>query len=382
MAGDGLRLLALPLLVFRITGSALSTSVTLVCEVVPFGLFSLVGGSLADRLDRRRLMISADFARFAIMATFALAFWKGVLSLPELYFGLVLVSLCAAVFMGGQSSSIPFLLGKDRATEATAALIAAESTSNMITPVLGGMLLSIFGPLAALLINAGTYLLSQFSLSRITTLGPEHVGGLPSLREIVSDVALGFRTLFKDRGMRAQSFASFSLNIFGFGGYSVLVPFLKRDFHATDQQFGLFLGLSGVGAIVGSLVAGKLANRWPFGRALTVTYLIDALLFIPVVLTKNMWVAGIFWAIASAGANFELTQIIGFRMRVIPEHMVGRVFGAVRVFVLAGIGPGVLAFGYIADRYGAHPAMAIATAGYLAIALVAVASPAIRNETR
>ncbi len=382
MAGDGLRLLALPLLVFHITGSALSTSVTLVCEVVPFGLFSLVGGSLADRLDRRRLMIATDFMRFTVMAAFALAFWRGALTLPELYTGLVLVSICAAVFMGGQSSSIPFLVGKARATEATAALMAAESTSNMVTPVLGGMLLAIFGPLAALIINASTYLLSQFSLSRITTLGPEHVGGLPSLREIVADVRLGFRTLFADRGMRAQSIASFSLNIFGFGGYSVLVPFLKRDFHATDQQFGLFLGISGIGAIVGSLLAGKFSGRWPFGRALTTAYFIDAVLFIPVVLTKNMWVAGVFWAIANAGANFEMTQIIGFRMRVIPEHMVGRVFGAVRVFVLAGMGPGVVAFGYIADRYGAHPAMAISAAGYLAIALIAIASPAIRNETR
>jgi putative Ca2+/H+ antiporter (TMEM165/GDT1 family) len=62
--------------------------------------------------------------------------------------------------------------------------------------------------------------------------------------------------------------------------------------------------------------------------------------------------------------------------------MVGRVFGAVRLFVLCGMAPGVVAFGWIADRFSAHVAMDIAAAGYLAIAVAAIAAPAIREENR
>ena len=69
-------------------------------------------------------------------------------------------------------------------------------------------------------------------------------------------------------------------------------------------------------------------------------------------------------------------------MRVTPEEMIGRVMGAVRVFVLSSIAPGVLIFGWVADKHGPHDAMWIACIGYLVIALAALMTPAIRNETR
>lgn len=382
LIGDGLRTLAVPLLVYKLTGSALSTGVSYVCEIAPFAVFGLVGGSLADRVDRRTLMIGADAVRCTIMALFALLFAHHALTIGMLYGGLVLLAICAAVFMGGQASSIPFLVGPEGGTQAAAALSLAENTSNLITPVAGGALFSIFGPLPALGINAVTYFLSQVSLARIPTLGPEDPHGFPSLRHVVDDVRLGFHVLVNDRGMRAQAFASLALNVFGFGGYSVLIPFLKRGFHASDPQVGFFLGISAAGAVCGSLLAGKFAGRWPFGRAISVAYALDAVIFLPVVLTTNMWVAGVFWALANACAQFEIAQIIGFRLRVTPEDLVGRVFGAVRLFALCGMAPGIVAFGWIADRFSAHLAMDVAAVGYLAIAFAAIASPAIREERR
>ncbi|HEV3154662.1 MAG TPA: MFS transporter [Candidatus Baltobacteraceae bacterium] len=382
LIGDGLRTLAVPLLVYRLTGSALSTGVSYICEIAPFAVFGLIGGSLADRLDRRTLMIGTDAVRCAIMALFALLYARHALTIPMLYGGLVLLSICAAVFMGGQASSIPFLLGRDRGTQAVAALAAAENTSNLITPVAGGALFSIFGPFPALAANALTYLLSQLSLARIPTLGPHETHGVPSLRHVTQDVRLGFSVLLADRGLRAQTFFSFALNTIGFGAYAVLIPFLKGGFHATDAQVGIFLGISACGAVCGSLVAGKFASRWPFGYALCVAYAIDAVLFLPVILTKNMWIAGVFWAIGNACAQFEVAQIVGFRLRVIPEELVGRVFGVVRLIVLFGIAPGVIAFGTIADKWGAHRAMEISAFGYLVLAFAAIASPAIRQERR
>ncbi len=382
LIGDGLRTLAVPLLVYKLTGSALSTGISYICEIAPFAFFGLVGGSLADRLDRRRLMIFADAMRCAIMALFAVFYATHALTLPMLYGGLVLISLCAALFVGGQASSIPFLLGRERGTQAVAALNAAENTSNLVTPAIGGAIFSIFGPLPALTANAATYLLSQLSLARIPTLGPDKPSGMPTIRQIAQDVRQSFALLFADRGMRAQTFASFALNAIGFGGYSILIPFLKRGFHATDPQVGVFLSISAIGAISGSLFAGRFAGRWPFGRALCVALMLDSFLFLPVILTRNMWIAGVFWAIGNACANFEVAQIVGFRLRVVPEELVGRVFGVVRLFVLCGIAPGVLFFGYLADHISPHFAMTVSAFGYLAIALVAVISPAIREERR
>lgn len=382
MLGDGLRTLAVPLLAYHLTHSALSTGAAFICEIAPFSLFSLVGGSLADRVDRRKLMIACDAIRFAVMAFFAIAYATHVLTLPMIYGGLVVISICAAAFLGGQSSSIPYLLGRERSTEAVAVLIASENTSNLVTPVLGGALFAYFGPLPALTLNAATYLASQISLARIPSLGPDLVHGVPSMRHLGDDVALGFRELWSDATMRIQTLAGLLFNFFGFGCYAVLIPFLKKDFGATDQQVGIFLGISAVGAVTGAAIAAKFSRRWPFGRALTTAYLIDGLIFVPVVLLSNVWLVAVFWALANMVANFEIAQIIGFRLRVTSEALVGRVMGAVRLVVLSGMAPGVLAFGYVADHYSPHAAMWIGAIAYLVIALVAFSIPILRNETR
>ena len=382
VVGDGLRTLAVPLLVYKLTGSALSTGVSYICEIAPFSLFGLVGGSLADRLDRRTLMIATDAVRCAIMTAFALLFAAHALTLPLLYGGLVVLSVCAAVFMGGQSSSIPFLLGKDNATRAVAALVSAEGASNLVTPAIGGALFSVLGPFPALGINAVTYLWSQLVLSRIPTLGPQDVVGLPGPAEICADIASGFRLVFGDRGMRAQTLCSMALNTIGFGGFAIVIPFLKRTFGATDPQVGIFFSIAAIGALTGSLTAGRVGERWPFGRMLCVALALDSLLFLPVVFTTNLWIAGTFWAAANGCAWFEISQIVGFRLRVTPEDYVGRVMGVVRLVVLCGMAPGILAFGYLADRFSPHYAMTISAFAYLAVAIIAIASPAIRNEAR
>jgi hypothetical protein len=86
--------------------------------------------------------------------------------------------------------------------------------------------------------------------------------------------------------------------------------------------------------------------------------------------------------LSNAVANFEIAQIIGFRLRVTPEDMVGRVMGAVRLFVLSGMAPGILILGWIADKHSPLAAMWVACLGYVAIALTAVAMPVVRNERR
>ncbi len=120
---------------------------------------------------------------------------------------------------------------------------------------------------------------------------------------------------------------------------------MKRDFGATDQEIGLFWGLVAIGSLAGSAFAVRNATRWPFGRVIAIAYTIDALVFLPIVFVHNLWAVAFFWALTSGCVMFEFSQIVGFRMRVTPEALVGRMMGAVRVFVLGGTAPGVLALG-------------------------------------
>ena len=380
--GDGLRLIAIPLLVFHQTGSALSTGITYALELGPFALFGLVGGSLADRLDRRRLMIACDAARFAVMVLVAVGYARGQLSIPLLYIGIVVLSIAAAIFVGGAASAIPYVVGKDRATAAVASLLTAEQISQTVIPPIGGALFALVGPLPALAINAVTYLISQGSLAAIDTLGPEETHGLPSLRVIATDVATGFRFAWSDPTMRALSALALPFNTFAIMAGAVFIPFLKRDFGASDTVVGYALGIAAIGAVIGSFLAGRVPKTWPFGRVLVIAYLVDAIAFLPVMFTHDLTIAIAFLSLTNACVLFEIAQVVGWRMRVTPEALVGRVFGAVRLVVLMGTVPGALIGGYLADRYGARAPIIVSGTGYLLMAALIPFVPAIRRERR
>ena len=308
--GDGLRTLAIPLLVFHLTGSATSLGLTFALELLPFAVFSLLGGSLADRLNRRTLMLGADAVRFFIMALFTFALWRGVLSLPLLYTGVVLLAICAAIFLGAQASSIPYLLGRDRAKAAVSMLVATEQGVNLIAPPLGGAIFGLVGALPALAINAATYLTSQVSIASVASFGPEHPSGFPALREIGADIRAGFRFVARDPTMRTLTLSSTVMNAVAVFGFVAMIPYLKREFGASDQLVGIAFGCFAIGSVTGSLIAGR--THWPFGRALVVAYLLDAIAWLPITWTHDLAVAIAAVTVCAACGAYEITCIVSW----------------------------------------------------------------------
>jgi MFS family permease len=380
--GDGLRLIAIPLLVYKLTGSALSLGFTYALELLPFSLFSVLGGSLGDRLDRRRLMIGCDAARFLVLAAFAIAYLTHTLTLGLLYGGIALIAICAAIFLGGQSSTIPYLLGRDNTTKAMAALIAAEQISMTIVPPIGGALFALVGPLPALAVNAATYGLSQLSLAATDGFGPDRPGKLPSLREVWYDVRLGFAFVFGDKALLAVTLCSSCFNFFGFMAGAVFIPFLKREFAASDATVGWTLGIGAIGMALGSYVAGRVPASWPFGRMMSVAYILDALFFVPAVFTHRLDVLIPFVTLANACVAFEIATLVGWRMRIAPEEQVGRISGVARMISVGTTVPGAILGGHLADAFGTRLPIAVSTIGYLAIALVYPFIGVLRRERR
>ena len=378
--GDGLRTIAIPLLVFHLTGSAVSLSITYALEFAPYAFFSVIGGSLADRLDRRKLMIACDAARFVIMTLFVVTYARGIMTIPLLYAGILVLAICGSVFLGGQSTSIPFILGKDRAKQAVSALVATEQAVNLVGPPLGGALFALTGPLPALAINALTYLASQGTLAAVKTLGPENPSGLPTWTEIRDDIAAGFRFVAADRAMAWLCALQTVMNFFGLMGFAAIIPFLKVTLAATDQEVGIAFGTFALGAMAGSVVAGR--AHWHFGQALWIATLIDGLVWMPLAFIHVLPVAIVFIAASSACGTFAITNIIAWRMRVIPEELVGRVFGAIRLIVILGTAPGAIAGGLIAQRCGPPAAIFVSGIGYLIGAIGVATIKEIRADTR
>lgn len=377
--GDGLRTLAIPLLVFRLTGSATAIGWTWGLELLPYALVSMIGGSLADRVDRRRLMIVCDALRFGVMALFALAYATGRLTIGEIYAGVLVLAIGGSIFLGAQTPTIPYLLGKQGAKGGVAALQATEQTVNLIAPPVGGALMGIVGPLPALLINTFTYLTSQIAIASVPTFGPDVPRGIPTLRELRSDAVAGWRFLMRDASLRTTSIYSCFSNLVGSIGFVSLIPYFKRAFDAHDAAVGVAFGCFSAGAAIGSFVAGR--THWPVGRALIVANAVDALGWLPLPWAHSMPLAVAGIVVSSISAGYYVTTVVSWRMRIVPEDAVGRVFGMVRSIVLLGILPGSLLGGYLSDHIGVRATIGISAFGFFIVSVL-LAFSTVREERR
>jgi MFS family permease len=378
--GDGLRTLAIPLLVFHLSGSATALGWTWGLELLPYAFVSLLGGSLADRVDRRRLMLVCDGLRFAVMALFTIAYATGHLTLPMIYIGVVLLAICGSIFLGAQTPSIPYLLGTDRSKSAIAALQATEQSVNLVAPPLGGAIFAIAGPLPALAANALTYLGSQVSIASVRSFGPDEPDGVPTLREVGADIATGWRFVTSDVTMRTLSIAHCVMNFIGSVGFVALIPYFKRAFGAGDHVVGIAFGCFAGGAALGSLIAGR--THWPLGPAVIGAFFLDGIGWLPLPFTHSLPLAVAGITFSSVCAGYRITTIVSWRLRVIPEDLVGRVFGVIRFWVMVGVFPGAVLGGWLADVIGVRPTMLISAYGYVLLTIALAFSGSVRRERR
>ena len=288
--GDGLRTLAIPLLVFRLTGSATAIGWTWGLELLPYAVVSMVAGSLGDRVDRRRLMLTCDMLRFTVMALFTVLFATGHLTVSMIYAGVVVLAIGGSMFLGAQTASIPYLLDKDRTKGAVAALQATEQSVNLVAPPIGGDAVRAVRPAARRSRSTRSRTSPRKSRSRRCARSDPTIPA--SCRRCARSAATSPRagaSLFADRTMMMLSFSSCAFNFVGSIGYVALIPYFKRAFAAGDQVVGIAFGCFSAGAAVGSYVAGR--THWAFGPAIIVANLADGFGWLPLPWTHSIWVA-------------------------------------------------------------------------------------------
>ncbi|MBV8424093.1 MAG: MFS transporter, partial [Candidatus Eremiobacteraeota bacterium] len=235
------------------------------------------------------------------------------------------------------------------------------------------------GPFPGLLVNAVTYIAASASLGAIRDRGPEQTSGIPHPRHVIDDVVLGFRFLFGDRAMTLVTFGSFIANFFGSFGFTAYVPFIKRDLGGSDLSVGIVFGAMGAGTVLGALLVSRI--HISFGKNMTIGY---AWSFVNLALiwTRDVTTMAVVLGVLSIAAGWNVSATLGWRMRIIPEETVGRVFGAARLLVLGGTLPGALLGGALADAYGARTAIAVSAIGISILIVFVLTNRTIREESR
>jgi MFS family permease len=376
--GDQVSALALPLTaVLALHATALQVGILASLAWLPHLLFSLPAGVWIDRRPHRRVnMIVADVCRALALATVALAWWLGALTIWQLLAVAFVVGAFTVFFDLSYSAFFVALVRREQFVEANSKLSTSRSVSYIAGPSIAGFLVQVFSAPVALLGDAFSFVASAVALRGIEVREPEIGVRAPARRELAD----GFRFVRHQPLLRAGVLCTSTINFFNFLLFAIFVLYASRTLGLSPATIGLVLGTASVGALAGALIAPRVGRRIGIGRAVVVgSVLFPAPMALfplahgPEWVSASMLLVGEFFA--SVGVMiFDVNQNSLMAM-VTPDEIRSRVVGVTRFFNY-GVRPiGALLGGVLGAAIGLRPTLWISVLGCLLGVFFLLASP-------
>ena len=348
--GDGLALAAGPLLIASQTHDPRVVGLAALLNWAPQLLLGLYAGVLADRLDRRLIVVTVNLVRAAVLATLTVVILADLISVPVVLGALFLLG-CAEVFADNTSSTLlPMLVQRHDLAVANARLMGGFITLNQLAgPAIGAALFAAGSawPFAtqAVLVVAGAGLVSRVAL-------PPH-GRAPEERShLRADVAEGFRWVRHHAAVRTLVLTIFTFNITFGAAWSVLVLYATERLGMGPVGFGLLTTTSAFGGIAGTASYGWITRRVSLGNIMRIGLVIETLTHLSLALTTVPAVALAIFFVFGAHAFVWGTTSTTVRQRAVPFELQGRV-GAVNMLgVCGGLVIGAAIGGPLARQWG------------------------------
>ncbi len=344
--GSSVTLFALPLLVYKLTGSAINLGLTMAATFLPYLLFGLILGAWTDRVNRKRMMIYTDIARALIVSTIPLLASFGALSVWWIYAVSFIHSTLTICFDSGQFAAIPSMVSRDDLVTANGRIQASYSAASVIGPLLAGLLVTVMPLSTLMLFDALSFLISALSLFLVKISFNEAKDEKATPTSIGRDVIEGLRYVLKHPVLRNISFMMALVNLVDITTGAQLVLFAKQQLQANDLQVSLLFSAGSIGIVGLSLVAGLLRKRWTFSTVALSALMLNGLLTVLLAFTRWYWIALILWACMSGlGILFNINTS-SLRQAIVPNQMLGRVVSIAGVLAWSAIPLGSLAGGF------------------------------------
>ncbi|MGZ6544361.1 MAG: MFS transporter [Actinomycetota bacterium] len=349
LGGDWFLLVALFGLVLDLTGSALAVAFLLAAQDLTYFFVSPVGGLLADRLDRKWLMVTADVARAVLCLGFFLVQSH---ALVWLVYPLLAVMACfSAAFEPASAAALPNLVDADDLVTANAMSGSLWGTMLVVGAALGGVVTAALGRDAAIGIDAASFVGSALLLVRIRRSFQEARGSEKpeSLGEAAKETVQYAR---RDHRVLALLAVKFGWGLAG--GVLVLIPLLARGFRAGEVGIGLLLAARGVGALIGPFVGraalGSMDRR--LFLAIGVSLGVFGVGYATLGLAPGLLLAMPAVALAHVGGGAQWMLSSYGLQKIVPDHIRGRIFAFDGMLVTLTFGSSSILTGWLAEVWG------------------------------
>ncbi len=373
-SAEQIGLAAAPMVAVLALGAGVAaTGLLQTAQTLPFVLFAIPAGLLADRTSRRRVMASAEAVRaVSLLAVLALAS-LGWLSVPMLA-TLGFMGACGTVaYSVAAPALVPSLVAPGALAVANGRLELARTIAFAGGPAVAGALVGwtggalAFGAAAALSIGAVVLLAGLREPARLT----------PARRDALAEIREGARFVFAHELLRPIFMTQFIFNAAFFALQAVYVPYAVQHLGLSASAVGLTLATYGVGMIAGALAAARIMRALPFGRVIAlgpVAGLAASLLMVATIWAPSASLAALSFFLMGAGPIIWVISTATLRQTVTPHALLGRV-SAINITAYGARPAGAAVGALVGGVYGAEACLAVAALGFLLQAVVIVTSP-------
>jgi MFS family permease len=374
--GDWLYNVALLALVYERTGSPTWVSLTTAARVLPVVALGPLGGVLADRHNRRRLMVGADLIRAGLMVALGIAAAAG---LPILLAPVLAGAASAAgvVYPSCVAACTARFVPDQELQRANAVRSAVGQAAIVVGPVLGALMMVVAGPSVSILLNALTFIASALAVGAIRAgekFAPPERGGELEMPSVLADIRTGARAL-RGAPTAIRLIAADVLGSAVYGMLTVTLVLVSRKVGAGSGGYGLLLAGFGVGGVIGASVAARLdaPSRWRHTLAIAMLLVgipVAALGFVPTL-------AGAVALAVLGGGGMIVGEVLGETAlpRMLDDEVLARAYGLAFPISISGIVAGSLIAGPLVSLLGLTGTLAVGGAAVLTIGALLVSRP-------
>ena len=374
LAGSWMQNIALAWLVLELSGSPLAVGALAFWRFLPFTVFGLFAGVVADRVESRRLVMATQAAALVVSVVLAIVTLTGTATLPMVYVLAAIGGLTLAFDAPGRQSLTYQMVGPRSLPNAVALNAGLFNGSRVIGPAIAGVVIAAFGTGVCFVVNAFSFLAVLAALASLRSEELHAVERDASAR-FVDGLRRAFSFVRHDRQLRSVLGVVTIVSTVGFN-FHVLVPLLASDtLHVGPEGFGLLSASFGLGALAGALATATFREAsWRLFATGAAGFGVLALALSPV--TNAFLAGGLLFAIGISFTLFTANANALVQLSA-PDVLRGRMI-ALYLFAFVGIAPvGGLLAGWLADLGGTQ--LAFAVAGATSLVTIAVASALRRN---
>ena len=379
LLGAGIYTFAMGLYVLKTTGSGMGFATTLICGSIPRMICGPIAGAVADRVNRRWLVIGTDLlSSLTMLIMFILATIFGP-SLLFIYVSAALLSICASFYSVSLTSSIPNLVDEERIQKASALNQTASSLSNILAPIIGGVVFGFFSIKTFFLLNSITFFLAVIvQLFIVFDLYKKEL--VESKEHFLTSIKEGFSYVKRQHEIYGLMKIAVGVNFFASALFVSLPYIIIKNLHLSSKQLGVVEGMLAVGMLIGAIALSvrKEVNN-PFRSIYIGLFLFAGLSLCTVfpLLVTIPKVASFIYYITFMILTGISMMVVNIPMQVHMQkttdpNYLGRVFGLLETISTAIAPLGMIVYGLLLDMLPTSIVMMTLGGGLLLVVLVGV----------